>query len=535
MAYCLYVRKSRADAEAEERGEGETLTRHINTLLELAKRRKLNVTQIHKEIVSGETIAARPVMQRLLSEVEQGVWDGVLVMEVERLARGDTIDQGIVAQTFKFSNTLIITPVKDYDPNNEFDEEYFEFGLFMSRREYKTINRRLQRGRLSSVNEGKFLGSVPPFGYERKKIQGEKGYTLEVIPHEAAAVKLIYSLFIHGEEQKDGSVLKCGPDFIVKRLNDSKIKPRKSRGWSTSTVRDILRNPVYAGKIRWNWRQTSKSMVDGQIKVSRPRAELENCILVDGLHEAIIDLDTFYEAQNILASTKRPSVNKTKTIKNPLAGLVFCGKCGHVLIRKPYSKKKNTMDSLACVNAICDNRGSTLPAVERKVLAALREWIDGYRLQWENDADNKDLFSLVQLKVQALARLESEFDTLNKQLTEAEDMVEQKLYTRERFMHRRSIIEEKMKRNEADRAALEKDIANERARDISRKQVIPKVEKLLDVYDSIPDAKTKNDMLKEILEKVVYTKTAGRGKANAENFEIVLYPKIPMHPSKSRG
>ena len=80
-------------------------------------------------------------------------------MEVERLARGDTIDQGIVAQTFKFSDTKIITPIKTYNPNNEFDEEYFEFGLFMSRREYKTINRRLQRGRMASVKDGKYVAN----------------------------------------------------------------------------------------------------------------------------------------------------------------------------------------------------------------------------------------------------------------------------------------------------------------------------------------------------------------------------------------
>ncbi len=49
------------------------------------------------------------------------------------------IDQGIVSQAFKYSGTRIITPTKTYDPNNEFDEEYFEFGLFMSRREYQTI------------------------------------------------------------------------------------------------------------------------------------------------------------------------------------------------------------------------------------------------------------------------------------------------------------------------------------------------------------------------------------------------------------
>ena len=142
--YCMYLRKSRMDLDAEARGEGETLARHQAMLMELAKRQGLNIVKIYKEIVSGDSISARPQMQMLLSDLAQNKYAGVLVVEVERLARGDTIDQGIVAQAFKQSNTKIITPVKTYDPNNEYDEEYFEFSLFMSRREYKTINRRIE-------------------------------------------------------------------------------------------------------------------------------------------------------------------------------------------------------------------------------------------------------------------------------------------------------------------------------------------------------------------------------------------------------
>ena len=113
-------------------------------------------------------------------------------MEVERLARGDTIDQGIVSRTFQYSGTKIITPAKTYDPNNEFDEEYFEFGLFMSRREYKTIKRRLHAGRLSSVKEGKYVGSKPPYGYARIKLPHDKGFTLSPIPEQARVVQMIY-------------------------------------------------------------------------------------------------------------------------------------------------------------------------------------------------------------------------------------------------------------------------------------------------------------------------------------------------------
>ena len=131
-----------------------TLERHEKILTELARSMNITVGAIYREVVSGDTVSSRPEVRRLLSEVERGMWDGVLVMEIERLARGDAVDQGIVARAFRYSQTKIITPLKIYDPLNDFDEEYFEFGLFMSRREYKTINRRLSLGRLSSAKEG---------------------------------------------------------------------------------------------------------------------------------------------------------------------------------------------------------------------------------------------------------------------------------------------------------------------------------------------------------------------------------------------
>lgn len=93
-AYAIYLRKSRVDLEAEAAGSGDTLARHRNTLLELAAARQLSVSKIYEEVVSGDTIAARPQMQQLLSDVEAGRWEGVLVMEVERLAAAIPLTRG---------------------------------------------------------------------------------------------------------------------------------------------------------------------------------------------------------------------------------------------------------------------------------------------------------------------------------------------------------------------------------------------------------------------------------------------------------
>lgn len=529
MRYCLYLRKSRKDIEAEKHGDIETLARHEKMLLELAKRLNLNITEIYREVVSGETIAARPIMQRLLQEVEQGVWSGVLVMEVERLARGDTIDQGIVAQTFKYSNTKIITPTKTYNPNNEFDEEYFEFGLFMSRREYKTINRRLQRGRIASVKEGKYIANSPPYGYERVRIQNDKGFTLAPIEEEAETIRLIFELYTIGERQPDGSRKRLGTGLIARRLNTLKIPTRKGGSWVVSTVRDILINPVYIGKVRWNWRHNVKKIVDGSVSVSRPRSNSDECMIVNGLHPPIISKETFDLAQELMSSNPPRPIGKHNTVKNPLGGIVVCGKCGHKMVRRPY--KGNYPDTLICAYPTCDNVSSVLYIVEERILSSLEEWLNEYKLKWNpNNLNKSEKAPQPELKQKALKHKKTELDKLKKQLSKAHDLLEQGVYNTNTFLERSQALTERISTITSDISMLEKELQNETAYKKNSLTVIPKTEKLLEVYDILPTAKEKNDMLKEVLEKVVYVKehpTRQHGSPN--DFKIVIYPKIPKN------
>lgn len=179
----MCLRKSRAD---EELGYENTLERHEEMLRNLAAQTGIHVDEAHifREIVSGESIEARPQMQKLLKAVEMGLYTGVLCIELERLSRGDGADQQRILKAFQFSDTKIITLTKTYDlaGDDSFDEEFFEFGLFMSRREYKMIKKRLYRGRIQAQKEGYFIGSRPPYGCNKERIG--KGYVL--VPNENA-------------------------------------------------------------------------------------------------------------------------------------------------------------------------------------------------------------------------------------------------------------------------------------------------------------------------------------------------------------
>lgn len=508
MAYCMYLRKSRADAEAEARGEGETLARHEKMLMDLARRQKLNVTKVYKEIVSGETIAARPIMQQLLAEVEDGAWDGVLVVEVERLARGNTLDQGLVSQAFQYSCTKIYTPLKTYDPNNEFDSEYFEFGLFMSRREYKTINRRLQSGRLTSVNEGKYVGNKPPYGYKRKKIDGDKGYTLEIVPDQAEAVKLAYDLYVnHG----------MGPNLIADELDRLGYKPLSVDRWSPHTIRGLLENPVYIGKVRWGGRACAKSMHDGKLQVSRPRNQ--NATLCDGLHDAVISEDIYYAAQKIRMANSRPRCKSTQ-IKNPLSGLMVCGICGHNMARRPYQNR--TRDTLLCNHPHCTNVSSYLWIVEEELLKAIDKYLAAFRLQLKelpsSRADEK-----AQLQ-QAIARYESELQMLDKQFDSLHDFLEQGVYTTETFLDRSAKLEARQQEAGEQIIRLKSELKQKEA-ESSPAELIPVFENILDTYWMLETPKERNELLKSGIEKVVYTKLeGGRYKGMERAFSLEIYP-----------
>lgn len=326
--YDAYLRKSRADMELEKLKKFDTLKQHEKFLKDRANQLGIKIRKIYREVVSGESIQERPEMQEVLKNVETGTIDGILVVEVERLTRGDAKDQGTVTQAFKYSNTKIITLNKIYDPNSDEDEEYFEFGLFMSRREYKTINRRMQRARIANVLDGKYCASEPPFGYKKVRVKYGKGYTLEPVSEEAEIVKEMY------QKRADG----IGYDIICNWLNTLDFKPKKSDVWTPATIKGMLSNPIYIGKIRWNSNKQKKILINGQIIKKRKKGNNEDLILVEGLHPAIISNELFDIVQGI--KPNKASTKHNTELQNPLATLVKCADCGRSMQRRPYYDNK---------------------------------------------------------------------------------------------------------------------------------------------------------------------------------------------------
>lgn len=509
MPDVIYLRKSRADMELESRSEVDVLARHEAELRRNAARLGRTVTDVYREVVSGDTITARPMMQRLLYEVEAGRWDAVHVVETSRLARGDTIDQGIVARAFRLSGTLIITPAKIVDPNNEYDEDYFEFDLFMSRREYKAITRRQQRGRLASINEGKWVANKAPYGYDRVKLTGEKGWTLA--PNaDAPVVRDIFTWYTSGD---------LGVSLIVRRLNELGILSPSGKDWTNAVVRGILANPAYAGMIAWGRRAGVKSVANGEVKKSRPRAG--EYTLVPGRHEPLITRESFdAAAAKLAANPSRPGPKQAET-RNPLAGLVYCARCGRAMVRRPYNN--GYPDGLICSYTSCDTVGSRLSDVEDAILEGLRLWLADLDAG-KRPEDTNEAAEIEQIERQ-LKAAKKELEDLRVQLSRIYDLTEQGVYSSDDFLTRSR--ENASRREAAEQRLVELSKKQEQLREIifSRDRLAPDLRHVLDAYPGATPAE-QNALLKSVLSRVTYSKTNRDRWKGGSDLHLDLIPRF---------
>lgn len=510
--YCIYLRKSRRDDVAQD--DAEVLARHEAILREYAAKIGINIDYIYSEGVrSGDSIASRPVMQQLLSDVDAGMWAGVMVTEFSRLARGNVRDQGEVLEAFGLSGTLIITPDKTYDLSDENDETFSELGLMMARQEYKAICRRLQAGRIRSAKDGRYQGSIPPFGYDKIRLENcKKACTLVPNDAEAKIVRLIFDLCTQEN---------LGTSGITGRLNRLQIPSRKGTVWTVSTVKRILTNPVYIGMITWNRRKIIKRREDGVTKNSRPIADKSSWLMSEGLHPAIIKKEQFDDAQRIVddKALAFAPLKKSFGLQNPFAGLAVCGKCGHKMVRKSF--RSNAQPSLICTYHGCSNASSVLSNVEESLLKSMAAWLDEYKLNIKNGDNSGGELAAID-RAEGAAR--EDLQQVNGQESRLQDLLEQGVYDINTYIIRHDILKDRRQTIEKKLTALKEQRAAIVARDTN--SIIPKMEQVLSVYPSLQSADEKNKLLKTVLEKFEYTRENAGKWAEPWNFELKIYPKL---------
>ena len=506
--YAMYLRKSRKDLELEAMGEGETLARHQARLFDLAARHDIHPDQIviYKETVSGDSLDARPEMLRLLADVYAKKYKGVLVTEVERLARGNTKDQGEVADAFQATSTTIITESKVYDPHSETDQTFFEFGLFMSRQEYKTINRRQIAGKLQSVREGNYLLPQRVFGYKIVR-KSKKERTLEIIPEEAKIVHMIFDWYTEDRRTTE---------WIAQQLTKMGIQTiKKKPEWNRGTIRDMLSNPTFIGKVWWGKRKTVKEYNEDLGKLVKVVKNNGIPEIYEGKHTGIISEEQYKKAQHLTQSAKNPAAKVNTELINPTAGLIECCDCGRNMIANNFGNGKRTRLKHANTK-LCNKKSLPLDDVLDAFVDALKATIADFEMKMEAD-DNQAAYAQHQAMIESMqAALAKSERKLKKVHMDYHD----DFYTRDEFIewknfYTKEIGEIKKQIQEAQDAFPEP---------VNYSEQIVNLHAMIDcVMDPDITAKKKNDFLKQFIDRITYDAIDyGRKKGGKVILEVFL-------------
>jgi site-specific DNA recombinase len=486
----FYLRKSRGEEEND-------LEKHRWILKKYASKHGWKFIE-YTEIANSETIKYRPKFIQLLNDVESGMFNAVLVVDYERLGRGDLEDQALVKRVFRESATFIVTPEKTYNPLDDSDDLLIDVRGLLARQAYKTIKHVLQRGKKAGSAQGHWTNGTPPYPYRYDPLK--KGLVVDAEWNE------IYLLF------KKMIFEGCNLTEIKYTANRSGKRTPKGNVWQENTIRRILIDETHLGRIISNKTEGSahKNKNTKPLK-HKPR---EEWLIVENCHEAVKTLE---EHERILVT-----LNKRKRISHParaggyiLSGLVYCGHCKKCC--QFDTKKEKHIYTRPCrkpdhFGIKCFNR--MLP--EKVLIMVINEKLQEYegRLLSTNSVEEKN--KQVYLE-QSLYQKEVDLAKSKKALLNAKIMKEEGEYTDEEYQERKSKREAEITKTESEIAKIKTEMNYEEQ--VSNEERIAKINTFKELWNSNTEAKKKNTIAKDVIQRIEYT----RDDKDLINIDVTFY------------
>ena len=503
LRWIIYLRKSRQD-DPNQTIE-EVLAKHEALLQEYARRElggEIPEENIFREILSAESISDRVEIKKVLARLEDPNIEGVLVVEPSRLSRGDLADCAHIINAFRFSRTLVGTPMMTYDLENKMERKFFQDELLRGNDYLEYTKEILFRGRVAAVKRGCYISRVAPYGYDKVLIG--KDHTLA--PNEEAdVVRMIFDWYANEQ---------LSPQRIAIRLTEMGIKsPTGAAEWYKESVRSILKNKHYIGLVFYNRRKTTPMLEDGVIVKKKVYQDDEEVIEAEGKHPAIIDMELWERAQS---RHSRPRRRTEFNLNNPLAGILVCSKCKKSMRYSPYGHADDRYTCLGgakCYKSakVKDVRAALLHALEHSELPALQQKV-------KNGDGNAR-----KIQERLLAKLEKEMQGYREQEERQYDFLESGRYTPDVFDARNAALRAKM---EDCQAAIFK-AKSSLPQNVDYEERIVSLERAIEAMKNEElSVEEENKIYRAIIERVEYTGAPVGTKRGEGSFTLEVFLRL---------
>lgn len=468
----IYNRISRDNGESDD-----VLLNHRTINTRLCESRGYQY-KLYEEVESGGKFEERRILLQLLSHIAEGLYDGLVVVELSRIARDNLYSQ-MIAKVLEDNNVPIITPNRIYDLSDESDRFMYDMESMISSKELRTITRKMKNGKLEGARRGEWVQGRPPFGYKR----GDNK-KLVIVESEARLVQQIFTYAENG----------YGVHNITRKLEG--YKTRDGNSFTDTAVYAILNNKTYTGSIIYN--------------VKDKKGDITEPIVTRNAHEATITREQFNSVQQAIKgrmSGDMETRNRSRgRVLSILKDLVYCKRCGLKMGFRKDRKQKNAVYINPCE---CGNRG----IVEHQLLKSFLtdfEFIKGvYQDEWKKALNEPQTVSKDVL-VQQVEKLNNTRDKLNMRLSRAKDAYLDGFFNKEEYVKSKDDTEKELKKVSTALDDLLQDIESMDKDSLASQfeSKMEKIEQFYEVYNNNEDSQQYlaecNRILKLIINKVHY-------------------------------
>jgi site-specific DNA recombinase len=306
----IYVRVS----TEEQAREGQSISSQIDRLSAYAKFQGWQNVQVFCDEGFSAKDMDRPAMQRLIGLIQERRVLVVATMAVDRLSR-DLLDMLQFVELCEKHGTAYVCAALNFDTGTPIGRMVLQILAAFAEFERSMIATRVKASMTDIAKKKKRYMAVPPFGYT---FDDDK--ELVIVPEEAEWIRRAADRFITGYGYRD----------VARWLNDRGILTRKGYTWESSSVRQMLTNELYIGRLIWNRRYYDK---EGKMHWREP----DEWIVHDDAHPSILSEEQWKEIQARV--TRRMPRGGSVQLKYRLSGLLRCGECGSGMVSRRYGNK----------------------------------------------------------------------------------------------------------------------------------------------------------------------------------------------------
>lgn len=374
----------------------------------------------------------------------------VISWKINRISR-KLSDVLKIVDVLEQNNIAFNSYSEQFDNSTPAGKMQFQMMALIGEFERGTIAQNVKMGMCAKARAGEWCGGRV-LGYDlvqMKKQPGAKRTKTKLVINEkeAEAVRFIFNEYGNGKGYK----------AITNQLNKLGYKTKLRNNFSVGSIREILTNPVYIGKVRYNVRQNWSE--------KRRRNINANPIITDGIHEAIIDEKLWDKVQAILSSKKgKPA--RVHDGEFPLTGILKCPKCGAGMVISRTTNKmadgsKKRIAYYACGNwknkgtAVCNSNSVRADKANEYVFNKLSELLMNEKMikSIVRNVNNERVRKINPAKKE-LSKIDSELEKLDKKRDKLFEAYEDEIITKEEFRDRKDELTKRIKALENEKAPL---------------------------------------------------------------------------------